>query len=1440
MALNPGDIAIIGYQADNPDTISFVALVDIPEGEEIFFTDNGVFAAGGFRATEGTFSFIAPAGGIPAGTIVTPEVSSVALSTSGDQIFAYQGSDAAPTFLFGAHFNGNAFEDDSTSSNTSALPAGLILGETAVAVPEIDNAVYNESVTSGTRAELLAAIANPDNWTGSNTGPITQPSGPFTVEGGDTGGTGGLVISEIMYNPASAEDDWEWVEVANTSSEAIDLSGYVIDDANSTRHSEANIASGTVAAGGTAVLYNADDISAADFEAAWGTGINLIAVTNWDTMGLNNGGDRVTIWDEFNDYIEDDVTDPFLQVVTVNYDDSSPFPADNGAASIFLTDLSADANDGTNWALSSIGTATPANTGEQSVAAGGNSGADIGSPGGDATGGTPNVVINELRISAPGDEIGENFFELFGDAGASLDGLTLLVLSGEFEPGQVDFAFDLTGQSLDADGFFLEINDDDGFDFFGSPTSFLLVDGFTGAAGDDLDSENDGVLDVDIGTVIDGVSLVDGDDTPDVSYAEVIVGPDGNFAPAGIARNPNGTGDFVGLDFGDNSADTPGTENFPEIDPPAEITRIFTIQGAQHRSPLEGQTVTTVGRVTAVDSNGFYLQDQEGDGDIATSDALFVFTSSAPGVNVGDDLIVTGTVSEFFPGGEGTGNLSTTQLSNATIEIDPTLRPDVEISAQVIGTSGRVAPNQNIDDDAFAEFDPINDGIDFFESLEGMLVTAEDLLAVAGTNRFGEIFAVTNQGENATGLSDRGTLNISPDDFNPEKIQIDEDSGVFDFDFPFVDVGATLGDVTGVVSYSFGNFEILPTEDFTANIIEPDLAPEVTELTGDADTLTIVSYNVLNLDPNDDDNGDGIDGNSIGDNDDDTDVANGRFTAIAEQIVNNLGTPDIIGLQEIQDNNGTTGIEGSGVTSADQTLQLLIDEIAEAGGPQYEFIDNTFILEDQSGGFPGGNIRTAFLYNPDRVDVVEDSVRPVGGQAPGEAFNGARLPLAADFEFNGETVTVVNNHFSSKGGSAPILGVEQDFAARQEDITVNGSLDERRVQAQEVNNFVDGILAEDAEANVVVLGDLNEFEFVSPLEILEGTVTSNADGSAITEGGEQILTNLVNDVAEDERYSFIFQGNSQQLDHILVSDGLLDGAEIDIVNVNSEFAETDDRASDHDPVIAALTIGGDDLNLVEGTSRNDNLIGTDGADRILGLGGNDRIAGLEGADDLDGGAGSRDTLNYRNSNDSVFVDLETGETAGGHAEGDTIQNFERVQGSRFADLIIGDEGANFLQGFGGEDAIFGAGGNDQIEGGLGGDDLDGGDGARDILAYNLSNAGVTVNLATGEASGGHAEGDSFANFEAVRGSRFADEITGDDGNNLLFGLAGDDMFFDTDGRDRTNGGAGEDTFTFFGSADGFRVVEVNANTTRVFDLSTGGVDTLLNIENIEFLDINSI
>jgi predicted extracellular nuclease len=276
-------------------------------------------------------------------------------------------------------------------------------------------------------------------------------------------------------------------------------------------------------------------------------------------------------------------------------------------------------------------------------------------------------------------------------------------------------------------------------------------------------------------------------------------------------------------------------------------------------------------------------------------------------------------------------------------------------------------------------------------------------------------------------------------------------------------------------------------------------------------------------------------------------VVLGRFDAIAGQIVHNMGQPSVIALQEKQDNSGSVN---DGSVSASETLEVLVEAIEAQGGPSYAWLNNTLIGDGLSGGQPGVNIRTALLYDPSTVSYVPGSVGTIDGQGTGEAFEDARLPLTAQFAFGEETYTFVNVHLSSGGGSAPIFGVEQDVATRQEDVTVNGSLDERQRQAEAVADHVAQL------ENVIVLGDFNEFEFVSPLQIIE-----NAG-----------LTNLTSLLPEDKRYYFIFQGNSPSPDHALVSDDLVSRADFDIVHVNSEFEETPERASDHDPLLASLSI----------------------------------------------------------------------------------------------------------------------------------------------------------------------------------------------------------------------------------------------------------------------------
>jgi VCBS repeat-containing protein len=543
-------------------------------------------------------------------------------------------------------------------------------------------------------------------------------------------------------------------------------------------------------------------------------------------------------------------------------------------------------------------------------------------------------------------------------------------------------------------------------------------------------------------------------------------------------------------------------------DDPIALT-IMEIQGAGHTSAFVGQDVTTTGIVTQVSSIGYYVQDAHGDGNDATSDAVFVFTHTAPGVAVGDAVEVKGTVAEFSAD-PGVG-LTTTELDAPTTNIlsHGNALPD----AVVIGVDGRLPPSQVIDDDGLTSFDPAHDGIDFYESLEGMLVTVENPLVIQSTDGFGETYVVASDGEGATGVAARGGLTLSAGDFNPERIQIDS----LNANPAHFTEGDHIGSVTGVIGYSFDEYEVLTATDPTLRQAG-DLARETTSLVGDADHLSIATYNVENLD-----------------------FSDNKYDILAHDIVFNLGAPDIVSLQEVQDDNGT----GSGVLSANQNLASLVAALNAADPTaHYVYADIDPTEENATGGEPNGNIRNAFVYDTNRVSLVDGSLQLITG----DAFHNSRNPLVGTFAFNGHDVIVVDVHSYSRGGSDP------DFGANQP--PVQSGDDRRTAMADTIRAYVDDHLATDPSLQFAVMGDFNGFYYEDALQHLAA-------------GG--VLTNLNGLLPPEERYSYQFDANLQQFDNILVTGGLLNGAQYDSVHINAEFSAAT-RPTDHDPQVALFNL----------------------------------------------------------------------------------------------------------------------------------------------------------------------------------------------------------------------------------------------------------------------------
>ncbi|MEM6609424.1 MAG: ExeM/NucH family extracellular endonuclease [Pseudomonadota bacterium] len=459
---------------------------------------SGSVAAGGsailYNADDITAEDFEAAWGVGINLIAVTGWNAAALNNGGDTVSLWSS--------FAAYSGDNA-----THANTVVTVAYDDAGDWPA--DDGNGSIYLTDLSADANNGLNWALSTDGGATPVNDGETSVAAGGNSGE--DVGSPGGetpppqILISEIMYNPASSEDDWEWVEIYNSGTGAIDLSGWVFDDINSTAQSSANIASGSVSAGGSAILYNADDLTAADFEAAWGSGINLIAVTGWSAAALNNGGDTVSLWESFAAYSGDN-TSHSNTVVTVAYDDAGDWPSDDGNASIYLTDLSADLNDGTNWALSTDGGATPVNAGQTSSAAGGNSGADVGSPGG-ATATAP-VLISEVLPNPTGTDPSTTTIELSGTAGAAFSGVLIAIESdpGTSNPGDIN-SFATVSGTFDANGLLTATISD-----LENPSFTLaLLDGFTGDTSTDLDSDNDGVADdlSTLGSVFDAIGVPD-------------------------------------------------------------------------------------------------------------------------------------------------------------------------------------------------------------------------------------------------------------------------------------------------------------------------------------------------------------------------------------------------------------------------------------------------------------------------------------------------------------------------------------------------------------------------------------------------------------------------------------------------------------------------------------------------------------------------------------------------------------------------------------------------------------------------------------------------------------------------------------------------------------------------------------------------------------------
>lgn len=586
------------------------------------------------------------------------------------------------------------------------------------------------------------------------------------------------------------------------------------------------------------------------------------------------------------------------------------------------------------------------------------------------------------------------------------------------------------------------------------------------------------------------------------------------------------------------------------------------IQGKGHLSPYYGYRVTTKGILTAVarPENTNYMElylQTEDDGDPKTSNALNVYlTTQRNDLVVGQELEVSGIVTEIMTY-QGMTRTAIRDVDGLQI-----LSAGNALPAAVVigGPTGIKPPNHYVSTyrGNLNQKQELNlaDGIDFWESLEGMRISVATPTVVGfrgGQEKFDEpknsyitVYVDPANVSDPAQISDVGGLipDAGTNNYNPEVIRVvDSDLAPNVKPAQIFNVGDKFAyDLEGILSYQTntfgdGEFVMFVTGKFAGTSTLKDITQRPkTTLLPDADHLTVATYNVENLA-----------GNRVL-----------RVKKVADSISYNLACPDIVNIPEIQDFNGT---EYTGGSSAEQTLVGILSGLSCPDAQYYRAL-NIDPVPMQDGGEPGGNIRVAMIYNSRRVEFIpkgnaraldETTIDETGAlnQNPGRVypndpvFHRSRKPLVAQFAFKGQKVFVIGNHMNSKLSDGNLWGVEQPLPYSSEI--------QRTLIAERVTQFTQRLQKKNPDANIIVTGDMNAYWNERSMLLL----------------GSRGLTNLMtykNICPANTWYSINFNGGAANIDHIFANDALLaKEPQYEIVHFNANFMG---KVSDHDPAIS--------------------------------------------------------------------------------------------------------------------------------------------------------------------------------------------------------------------------------------------------------------------------------
>jgi uncharacterized protein len=583
---------------------------------------------------------------------------------------------------------------------------------------------------------------------------------------------------------------------------------------------------------------------------------------------------------------------------------------------------------------------------------------------------------------------------------------------------------------------------------------------------------------------------------------------------------------------------TPAACPTPDVAYP--LNGISAVQGSGVTSPLNNQKVTVRGQVTgafmtSAKLNGFFVQDA-GDGDVTTSDGIFVYASaySTSSINPGDWVQVSGSVSEY----------------NGLTELTPPATNGIAMC----GNAPAITPvSVSLPVPAAVA------GVDYLERYEGMLINVAQTLTVTETYnlaRYNEILTsvdgrlyYTKNDPDQTRSQANSLYSITIDDGrtaqNPNPLYYLQGLGPD----RTLRIGSTIPGVTGNLTTISSAFKVEPTTPvtFDTSVNPRPVAPAA--IGGD---LKVAGFNVFNyfttLNATPYPNGSPYGGSN---------TPRGAYTA-AElvrqtdklvQVIRGTGA-DVIGVFEVE--------KWAGANAA-QTLVEAVNAGLAVDSP-----DRFAVAPDPNNGFGGDFIKQSIFYKPAKVSLVP------GGNLSANDPIFDRFPVAQEFQSvaNGERFFVVMNHLKSKS-SCPSDPTSPDAEHGQ------GCWNAKRItQANALITFINTVL-KPLDPDVLVMGDLNAYGLEDPIATLKS-------GGLVNEVSTRVTNPL-------DRYSYVYNGEAGYLDHSLASSSMdmqIKGVTIWHVNADEPTAidysmryKTDDpyvsnqyRASDHDPIITGVSL----------------------------------------------------------------------------------------------------------------------------------------------------------------------------------------------------------------------------------------------------------------------------